>query len=123
MGSLIEINDTLQLTKAQGFPKQLDFSRHNKKPFRAGQFKAKQFQFKNKPRIRVYQQPPVRNFLVQNIRGKWLYWGWVHIFSIEHNYKKQVTSGSFEIVKIYNPAQMRQVFDLLDGRPEFNYFK
>lgn len=28
MGSYIEINDTLQITKEQGFPKELDWKKH-----------------------------------------------------------------------------------------------
>lgn len=31
MGSYIEINDTLQITREQGFPKELDWRKHKKK--------------------------------------------------------------------------------------------
>ncbi len=35
MGSIIEINDTLQITKEQGFPESLDYEKHCVKPFTA----------------------------------------------------------------------------------------
>ena len=82
MGSLIEINDTLQISKEQGFPGELDYEKHKIKPFAASDFEGKIFEFKNKPKIRFYQIPPIRNFLVQNINGKWLYWGLVHVIEV-----------------------------------------
>ena len=33
MGAFIEINDTLRITKDQGFPKELDIETHLKRPF------------------------------------------------------------------------------------------
>ena len=33
MGSYVEINDTLQITKQQGFPKELDWKKHLKVPY------------------------------------------------------------------------------------------
>jgi len=66
MGSYVEINDTLQITKEQGFPKELDWKQHQKTPYTAEQFADKIFEFSNKPSIRNYQMPPVRNFLVEN---------------------------------------------------------
>jgi|GEM_PF-2086608 len=74
MGSYIEINDTLQITNEQGFPKELVYKKHLEKNFTPEDFKEKIFEFKDKPNIRIYHMPPVRNFLVQNIDGKWLYW-------------------------------------------------
>ena len=79
MGSFIEINDTLQITKEQGFPQELDWKQHILKPYTAEQFQDKVFEFKDKSGIRLYKVPPVRNFLVENIDGKWLYWGLIHI--------------------------------------------
>lgn len=79
MGSFIEINDTLQISIDQGFPKELDYEKHKINPFQTSDFNWKIFEFKNKPKIRVYKIPPVRNFLVQNIDGKRLYWWLVHI--------------------------------------------
>lgn len=62
MGSYIEINDTLQITKEQGFPKELDWKKHLENPYNAEQFANQIFEFNNKPNIRNYQMPPVRVF-------------------------------------------------------------
>lgn len=62
MGSYVEINDTLQITKEQGFPKELDYKQHLKIPYTAEQFENRLFEFNDKPSIRNYQIPPVRNF-------------------------------------------------------------
>lgn len=75
MGSFIEINDTLQITTEQGFPKELSLERHKEKQFTAEDFKDKTFTFRNKEGHRIYQMPPSRCFLVHNISGKWLFWG------------------------------------------------
>ena len=95
MGSIFEINDTLQITKEQGFPRILDIKTHLKKPYRLTDIKDKVFSFRNKPKIRMYQIPPVRVFLVENIDGKWIYWGLAHILEINHDYIKNATSGKF----------------------------
>ena len=73
MGSIIEINDTLQLTHEQGFPAELNLEVHLKNPYKTEDFDGKIFEFKNKPSVRVYKAPPVRNFLVENKNGKWIY--------------------------------------------------
>ncbi len=117
MGSFIEMNDTLQISVKQGFPKELDYERHKKKPFTADDFKGKIFEFKNKPNIRIYQLPPVRNFFVQNIEGKWLYWGLIHITEVVHDNIKQTTSGKFKIVHIYSPEEMKHAHELIDRNP------
>jgi hypothetical protein len=122
MGSPIEINDTLQITREQGFPAELDYERHKEKPFKAEDFEGKIFEFLNKPSIRVYQASPVRNFLVENKDGKWLYWGLIHIIEITHDYVKQTTSGKFKIVHLYTPEEMKQVYAQIDGRQETNFF-
>ena len=103
MGSFIEINDTLQLTKDQGFPRELDYVSHKKKPFLSSDFKDQVFEFKNKSNVRIYKLPPVRNFLVENINGKWLYWGLIHIIEIHHDYVQKITSGKYKIIHIYSP--------------------
>ena len=72
MGSYIEMNDTLQITKEQGFPEKLNWKEHINTPYKAEKFENMVFEFKNKPGIRNYHMPPVRNFLVENIDGKWL---------------------------------------------------
>ena len=113
MGSFIELNDTLQLTTGQGFPKVLDLKKHLKKPFKVSDFKDKVFEFKGKPAARIYKTPPVRNFLVHNIGGKWLFWG--HCLITEQTIhssrdgKTQTTSGKYIITQIYPPEYQKQV--------------
>lgn len=121
MGSFIEINDTLQVSDEQGFPKALNFGKHKIKPFEADNFKNKIFEFKNKPKIRIYKLPPVRNFLVQNIDGKWLYWGLIHILEVQHNNIKQTTSGKFKIIYIYTPEEMKYAHKLIDRNKETDF--
>ncbi len=123
MGSLIEINDTLRITKAQGFPAELNIQEHLKNPYNFEIVENKIFSFKAKPKIRVYKIPPVRNMLVEDQDGKWLYWGLCHILEIQHDYVNQVTSGKYKIIKLNTPDEMKQAFDLTDyGRPELDYF-
>src|SRR3989344_4100688 len=107
MGSFIEINDTLRITKEQGFPSELEYKKHCIKPFKTSDFVGKIFLFSNKPAIRIYKAPPVRNFLVEDIGGKWLYWGLVHIIEITHDYVQQTTSGKFTIICLYSPEEMK----------------
>ena len=123
MGSFIEINDTLQISNEQGFPKELDYKKHKVKPFTADDFKDKVFEFKNKPKVRVYKLPPVRNFLVQNIDGKWLYWGLAHITEVTHDNIKQTTSGKFKIIYIYSPEEMNQAHKLIDRNKDTDFLK
>lgn len=122
MGSYIEINDTLRITKDQGFPVELDIKRHLQNPYTVDEFKGKTFRFSAKPNIRVYHRPPVRNFLVEYIDGKWLYWGLCHILSIQHDYVKEETGGTFEIIHINSPEEMKQAFNLIDRNAELDYF-
>lgn len=113
MGSFIEINDTLQLTAEQGFPSELIYERHKVKPFLIKDFENQIFEFKDKSKVRIYKLPPVRNFLVQNIDGKWLYWGLVHIIEVTHDNVKQTTSGKFKIIQIYTPEEMKHAYTYL----------
>ncbi|MDD4901300.1 MAG: hypothetical protein PHS62_04335 [Patescibacteria group bacterium] len=122
MGSFIKINDTLQLTSAQGFPQELDYEKHKIKPFSADDFKGKIFEFKDKPEVRIYQLPAVRNFLVQNINGKWLYWGLAHIIEVSHDNLKQTTSGKFRIIYIYTPEEMKYAHRLIDRDKKTDFF-
>lgn len=124
MGAYIEINDTLRITKEQGFPEELNIDTHLKTPFEFKDFENKIFDFKDKPAIRVYKTPPIRNFLVEDIGGKWLYWGLCHIVEIRHDYINQTTSGKYKIIKIYTPEEMKKAFDLVHNTDENqNYFK
>ena len=121
MGSFIEINDTLQISKEQGFPEELDYEQHKIKPFQASDFEGKIFEFKDKPKVRIYKLPPVRNFLVQNINGKWLYWGLVHVLEVVHDNVKQTTSGRFKIIHIYSPEEMKFAHKLIDRNKETDF--
>lgn len=122
MGTSIEINDTLQITREQGFPPELDLDIHLKNKIIADNFTDKVFEFKNKPNIRIYHQPPVRNFLVENRDGKWIYWGLVHILEITHDYKNKTTSGKFKIIYINTPEEMKEAHMIIDRNPETNWF-
>lgn len=122
MGSFIEINDTLQLTREQGFPKELVLDEHIKNPLKAENFTGKIFEFKNKENIRIFKVPPVRNFLVGNRNGKWIYWGLCHILETACDYKNKMTSGKFEIIYINTPEEMKKAHELIDRNPKTNYF-
>lgn len=121
MGSYVEINDTLQITREQGFPSELDLKRHLENPYTAEEFKDRIFEFQNKPNIRNYQMPPVRCFLVENINGKWLYWGLVHIIEVKHDYINKTTSGKFKIIYINKPEEMEMAHKLIDQNKDTFY--
>ena len=123
MGSFIEINDTLQLTMEQGFPEILNYEKHKAKPFITSDFKDKVFEFKSKPNIRVFHSPPVRNFLVQNIDGKWLYWGHIHILEVSHDVIKNTTSGKFKIIYILSPEEMEHAHRIIDRNKETDFLE
>lgn len=123
MGSFIEMNDTLQLTKEQGFPQELQLEQHLKHPFTAADFTEKIFSFHDKKDIRVYQIPPTRNFLAENRDGKWIYWGMVHIVELTYDYEQKTTSGKFKIIHLYSPEEMKKAYKILDMRPGKDYFQ
>ena len=122
MGSFVEINDTLQISREQWFPPELNLEEHIKNPYSVEQFEGKIFSFLGKPSVRIYQMPPVRNFLVENRDEKWIYWWMIHILSLEFDYVNKTTSGTYKIIKINTPEEMKQAFLLMDRRPELNYF-
>lgn len=119
MGSMLEVNDTLQITPEQGFPNDiLNYENHIKNPITLNDVQGKAFRFHDKPRPRFFQTDPVRVFLVENIGGKWLHWGHIYIQSQEIAKKIDtnnswngdwVTSGTFIIVDIYDPDYQRLV--------------
>lgn len=123
MGSLIELNDTLQIASLQGFPKDLILEKHLDNPYKAEDFSDKVFEFKNKERIRVFQIPPVRNFLVENRNGKWIYWGLCHVLETTLDYENKTTSGKFKIIYINTPEEMKKAHELIDRNSETDYFK
>jgi len=123
MGSYVEINDTLQLTKEQGFPcNEINLERHLEKEYTAKDFEGKIFEFYDKPNIRNYQMPPVRNFLVENRDGKWIYWGLIHILEVTHDYELKTTSGKFKIIHINNVEQMKMVHNIIDRNKNTDFF-
>ena len=109
MGSIIEFNDTLQITTEQGFPKDLALEKHLKKPFKAEDFSGRLFEFHDKKGCRIYHPAPTRCFLVHNINGKWLYWGKVLIIEQTIHADSQTTSGKFKIIKIYDPEYQKLI--------------
>ena len=122
MGIYVEINDTLQITKEQGFPEELDWKQHLKIPYTAEQFKDRVFEFKDKSGIRIYKIPPVRNFLVENIDGKWLYWGLINVIEVKYDYINKITSGKYKITYINKPEEMETAHNLID-RNKDTFFK
>lgn len=122
MGSVIEMNDTLELTREQGFPSELTWEEHQRRPLTAKDFKGQMFKFKNKPGHRVFQHPPVRNFLAENRDGKWLYWGLVHVWNTVHDPLANTSSGRFTIIYLYTPEEMKKIHALIDRNPKTDYF-
>ena len=131
MGSLIEINDTLQITVEQGFPQELDLERHQSKPISLQEVRGKIYHFKHKERARIFQSDPVRVYLVQNINNKWLFWGKIYIQS--QNISKKLddsgnwkiddweTSGTFIIVDLYEPEYQKE-FTVRESPSGKSYF-
>ena len=57
--------------------------------------------------------PPVRNFLVENINGKWLYWGLIHMLEVKQDYIHKTTSEKFKIIYINKPEEMEMAHNLV----------
>lgn len=123
MGSFIESNNTLQITSEQGFPKELNLEKHLENPYKTEDFSDKIFEFKDKDKIRIYHAPPVRNFLVEHRKGKWIYWGLCHVLETKCDYVNKITSGKFKIIYINTPDEMKKAHDLIDRNQNTNYFK
>ena len=122
MGALIEINDTLHITREQGFPSELDLSQHLASPFTIEDFRNRIFEFRGKQRIRVFQTPPIRTFLVEDVGSRWVYWGHIHILEITHDYVRQETAGKFKIIHLNSPEEMKTAFAMIDRVWANNYF-
>jgi len=61
---------------------------------------------------------------VEDVDGKWVYWGLCHILEIKHDYEKEETSGTFKIIRLNTPEEMKEMFKLTHNTsPEQNYFK
>jgi len=107
MWSYIELNDTLQITTEQWFPKILNLTQHLQKNFSEKDFEWQIFEF-HKPNQRIYHTSPTRVFLVHNIDWKRLY-RW-HILIIEQTIKSDnTTHWKFKIIKIYNPEHQKNM--------------
>jgi len=138
MGSMLEINDTLQLTTEQGFPAEIfNLERHRCEPITLDQVKDMVFEFKGKPGPRFFHLDPVRVYWYHNIGGRWLAWGQIvvqeqtisrdpsaapHEGAVNVSDAAQwVTGGKYKILKIYDPAYQEQ-FTRNDLPPELSYF-
>ncbi len=106
MGSIIEINDTLKISKERGFPKELTLETHLRNPSSSSIFLNQEFQFWNNDE-RLYHRPPTRVFLVEEIEGRWLYWG--NALMISQTLENGKTKGRYKIVKIYQPDFQKQI--------------
>ena len=81
------MNDTLQITEAQGFPKDLEIN--------------KEYSFEKEKR-RLYRLPPARVFLAHNKDGVWDYKGEALITELNILPLESKTTGKFKVVKIYS---------------------
>jgi hypothetical protein len=132
VGTKIEINDTLQLSIEQGFPADIfDIDKHLAKPISLADVGDRIFAFHDKSDPRQLQLDPVRVFFVQNIGGKWLFWGKVYIQSQTISKKLAqdgswkngdwVTSGTYKVIDIYEPDYQR-LFTMREALPGKSYF-
>lgn len=119
MGSLIEFNDTLELTLEQGFPDNFVLERHLQQPYTTEEFKDRIYEF-HKPNMRLYHPAPTRVFLVHNIDGKWIHWGKAHVLEQTIHAETKSTSGKFRLVQIYEPEFMRMK-NIVDVSKEKQY--
>src|SRR3989344_232801 len=81
------INDTLQLSYEQGFPKKLELN--------------KEYSFE-KDKRRLYRLPPARVFLAHNQNGRWDYQGEALITELTILPLESKTIGKFKVVKLYS---------------------
>lgn len=138
MGSMLEINDTLQITTEEGFPAELfDLARHRRNPISLDEVKDRVFEFKGKPGPRFFHLDPVRVYWYHNINGRWLAWGQILIQeqSITRNPAQPghagavnvsdpgqwVTGGKYKVLKIYDP-RYQEMFTTHDLPASLSYF-
>jgi len=126
MGSMIEINDTLQLTTEQGFPSDLlDVDQHRITPVTLDDVAEQIFSFTGKPNARMFQLDPVRVYYAHNIDGKWLFWG--HVMIQTETVRKDsegswVTDGTYRISQLY-PPDYQELFTRNECPPGLSYFE
>lgn len=105
MGSKFEFNDTLKLSKGNGFPSDLDLDDFLEDPEAvAKRFLGTSHDFE-KSDVRIFHTGGTRVFLVEDVGGKWLYWG--HAVLERLSTDGEVTSGTYRITKLYDPAYQR----------------
>ena len=129
MGSLIEINDTLEITVEQGFPNDIfDLSKHLVTPVTIKDVGDRLFNFHDKPDRHIYQFDPVRVFFLQNINDRWLFWGKAYIQSqtISKTFGSDgswawTTSGTYKVIEVYEPDYQR-LFTIRESIAGLSYF-
>jgi hypothetical protein len=132
MGTMIELNDTLQITTDQGFPADLlNRESHCKKPVKLEDVANKIFKFQGKPNPRIFQLDPVRVYFVHNIDDKWLFWGRIFVqtqsiskkLGADGSWKEGdwITSGTYKIIDLYDP-EYQKTFTMHEAPPDKNYF-
>jgi hypothetical protein len=111
MGSLLEFNDTLQLTERQGFPADvLDLDAHRRAPVTAAALAGRVFAFTEKEGARYFHLDPVRVYLVENRDGKRIFWGKAMVQSLaigRNGAGGWSTSGTFTIAEVFAPDYQR----------------
>jgi hypothetical protein len=138
MGSLLEINDTLQITTEQGFPDHIfNLKRHRESPICLDEVKDLEFEFTGKTRPRFFHLDPVRLYWYHNIDGRWLAWGQIVLqeqtISRNPNFTQHtgavnvsdpaqwVTTGKYKVHLIYDP-EYQEEFTRKDLPPSLSYF-
>ena len=103
MGNVIELNDTLKLRRGDGFPVDI----------RVGGV----YDFAKAGR-RLYHLKPTRVFLVEDIAGQWNYAGHVMILKQTIDAVHDLTTGTFEVVRLYDEAYVKLVnrFETPEGK-------
>lgn len=131
MGNNIEVNDTLQITKQQGFPTDVfNLEAHRRSPVTLADVQGRRFQFNGKLGARIYHLEPTRVFLVENIDGKWLFWGHAQVqqqtiaklYDASGNWSGEwQTSGEFIISAVYSPPY-QELVTRRESPPGKSYF-
>ncbi len=138
MGSILEINDTLQMTTEQGFPADIfDLEKHRRQPITLDDVKGRVFEFSGKTRPRFFHLAPVRVYWYHNIDGRWLAWGQILIqeqgISPNPDYTEHqgainvsdpeqwMTHGKYTVHKIYDP-EYQEEFTRKDLPESLSYF-
>lgn len=106
MGTTVEFKDTLKLTKENGFPSYINLERHVADSESSRIFLGKVISFRAKGEV-VYNHFPARVFLVEDINGRWLYWG--NGIVLEQTIGDMITKGECIITKIYEPEFQKRM--------------